>query len=254
MRRFGFGGFHLVMALLLSAGLVAGNAARAEHDATTAAQAQSERMIHEYLLAHPEVVLEVLELLRTKDQAGKEQRARDALAANRETLLNDPTSPVAGNPNGDVTLVEFFDYRCPYCKRVLPSVMKVIDGDPGLRMVFKEYPILGPDSVLAARAALAAHRQDPTKYLAFHEALMSSRPKLNRTRILQIAREIGFDADRLEADMKSPEIDTIVARNAALARALGISGTPAFVIGDEIVPGAIDADALRQLIAQARQS
>ncbi len=254
MRRIGFGGLPLVMALLVSAGLAAGNAARAEHDAKTAAQEQIEEMIHDYLLSHPEVVLEVLDVLRGQEQANKAERERRAIAAHRQTLLNDPTSPVTGNANGDVTLVEFFDYHCPYCKRVMPSVMKVMDSDPGLRVVYKEFPILGPDSVLAARAALAAHQQAPEKYLKFHTELMSSRSRLNEKRILQIAREVGFDTERLKADMNSPGIEAIIERNLALARALGISGTPAFVIGEQIVPGALDVDTLRQLIAQARQS
>ncbi len=172
----------------------------------------------------------------------------------RETLLNDPTAPVAGNLYGDVAVVEFFDYNCPYCKRVAPTVKTVLDEDPGVRVIYKEFPILGPESVIAAKAALASLEQDPAKYFAFHDAMMSNRGRLTETRIMDIAAEVGFDGERLKADMAAPEIEATIARNRALARALGISGTPAFVIGDRIVPGAIDLPALKRLIARARSS
>jgi protein-disulfide isomerase len=161
---------------------------------------------------------------------------------------------VAGNPVGDVTLVEFFDYHCAYCKRALNAVTAVLGEDPGLRIVYKEFPILGPDSVLAARAALASRNQDPSKYLEFHVALMSTRGRLTQPRILEIARDAGFDAERLVADMASPEINTAIERNIELARSLEINGTPTFVIGDQLVPGAVDLDTLRRLIAEARAS
>ena len=129
-------------------------------------------------------------------------------------IINDPTSPVAGNPDGDVTLVEFFDYHCGYCKRVLGDVMALLDDDAGIRIVYKELPILGPQSVTAARAALAAHMQDPEKYLAFHVAMMSSRARLTEDRVPQMARQMGFDIGRLKADMASPESPASPARRA----------------------------------------
>ena len=235
--------------------LVAGPAGlRAEHDAPTPARQMIEETIHDYLLSHPDVMIEVFDILRERQEAAEADAARANLAAQREELLNDPSAPVAGNPEGDVTLVEFFDYHCTYCKRVLPAVMKSFEEDPGLRIVYKEFPILGPDSVIASRAALAAHRIAPDKYLDFHIALMSSRARLNEMRILGIAEEVGLDTDALQAEMKNPEIEAIIERNRALAAALGITGTPGFVIGDRIVPGAIDIETMRGLIAEARQS
>ena len=177
---------------------------------------------------------------------------RTSLASHPEALFSDLESPVAGNPDGDVTLVEFFDYHCAYCKRMRGPVMTVLEEDPGLRVVFKEFPILGPDSVVAARAALTSRNQNPDKYVEFHTALMSTRGRLTQPRILAIARDVGFDAERLETDMDSPEVTATIRRNLALARALGITGTPSLVIGTQLVPGAVSLRTLRQLIAQAR--
>ena len=241
----------LVAALIV---LVGAAGLRAEHDAATPAQEIIEETIHDYLLSHPDVMIEVFDLLRARQEAGQSEQTRQTVAARRDALFNDPAAPVAGNPDGDVTLVEFFDYRCTYCKRVLPTVLAALEEDPGLRIVYKEFPILGPDSVVAARVALAAHRQAPDRYLALHTALMASRGRLTETNALEIAREFGFDVARIAADMGSPEIDRIIERNNALAQELGINGTPGFVIGDQVIPGAIDLDTLRRLIAEARQS
>ena len=241
----------LVAALIV---LVGAAGLRAEHDAATPAQEMIEETVHDYLLSHPDVMIKVFDILRARQEAGQAEQTRQTVAARREALFNDPAAPVAGNPDGDVTLVEFFDYRCTYCKRVLPTVIAALEEDPGLRIVYKEFPILGPESVVAARVALAAHRQAPDRYLALHTALMASRGRLTETNALEIAREFGFDVARIAADMGSPEIDRIIERNNALAQELGINGTPGFVIGDRVIPGAIDLDTLRRLIAEARQS
>ncbi len=227
-------------------------AARAEHKATTPEQADIEGAIHQYLLEHPAVIIEAVEVLRAREQADKVAGARDQIGLRRESLINDPTSPVAGNPEGDVTVVEFFDYHCGYCKRVLGDMLVLLDDDADVRIVYKEFPILGPQSVTAARIALAAHRQDPAKYMEFHVALMASRARLNEDRALQMAREMGFDVDGLKAAMNSDEVSRVIQTNIELARALGINGTPSFVIGDELIPGAVSLDTLKELIARAR--
>ncbi|MFQ5786034.1 MAG: DsbA family protein, partial [Alphaproteobacteria bacterium] len=231
-----------VFAAALAFGLAllgSGSAARAEHDTATPEQQAFEKDIHDYLLAHPDVVLEVLQILRQRQQAAEDAQARAALVAHRDALVNNPDDPVVGNPDGDVTLVEFFDYNCPYCKRSLKDLQTLVRDDPGLRIVMKEFPILGPGSLVAAKAALASRRQAPEKYNEFHDAMMSSRGRLTATRIMDIAAEVGFDADRLETDMADPEIQAVIDRNVALARALGINGTPAFVVGDRLAPGAV---------------
>ncbi len=243
----------LVLAVALVA-LLAAPAVQAEHDAPSATQKMLEETIHDYLLSHPEVVLEVIDILREREEASNNDQARATMASQHDELFNDPAAPFAGNPQGDVVIVEFFDYFCSYCKRVMADVMTAATEDPGLRLVYKEFPILGDASVIAARAALAVHRIAPDQYVAVHMAMMSSRARLNEMRILAIAEEFGIDTDALSAEMKSPEIDAIIARNRALAQALGINGTPGFVIGDQVIPGAISLDAIRELIAEARQS
>ena len=244
----------LAAALALAIGVMNSGVSRAEHKSASPAQAEIEGVVHQYLLEHPEVILEAVEVLRARERAATTENARAQITAQRETIINDPTSPVAGNPDGDVTLVEFFDYHCGYCKRVMPSVLKLLDEDSGIRLVYKEFPILGPQSVTAARAALAAHMQDEEKYLEFHVAMMSSRARLTEDRVLQMAREMGFNIDRLKADMSSPEVDKTIARNLELAQKLGITGTPRFVIGDQIVPGAVSLETLKELVRQARTS
>jgi protein-disulfide isomerase len=210
---------------------------------------QIEKIVREYLLREPEVIYQALEELQRRQAEAAAARQLAAIAANEGKLLNDPTSPVGGNPDGDVTLVEFFDYRCAYCRRVVSSMRALLDEDRGLRVVFKELPVLGPDSVRAARAALASRKQ--ARYVAFHFALMTS-DDLSLAGIRAAARAVGLDPDRLEADMAAPEVLAAIEANYALANELGIEGTPAFVIGDQLIPGAVDKVRLEQLIAQAR--
>jgi protein-disulfide isomerase len=187
-------------------------------------------------------------------EARSAQAATDGLATNladrTQEITADPASPVGGNPDGDVSLVEFFDYNCPYCRRMGPILRQMIENDANLRIVYKEWPILGSGSVFAAKAALAAHKQG--KYLAFHEALMEGPGKADESRVLEVAKYIGLDIERLRGDMDSDEIIQAIDRNMALARALQITGTPTFVIGSEIIRGAVDMAALETSVATAR--
>lgn len=206
--------------------------------------------VRDYLLEHPEVIMEAVGRLEARNRALVEGEAQAALKARADELFRDPASPVGGNPAGDVTMVEFFDYNCPYCRRVAGPMRETIASDPQLRVVYKEFPILGPNSAFAAKAALAAHRQG--RYVAFHEALMRARGAADEESVLRIATEVGLDVERLKADMADAEIQSAIDRNLKLAEALRISGTPAFVIGDRILRGATDAATLRDLIAKAR--
>jgi protein-disulfide isomerase len=210
---------------------------------------QIEKIVREYLLREPEVVYQALEELQRRQAEAAAARQRAAIAENQGELTGDSASPVGGNPDGDVTLVEFFDYRCAYCRRVVTSVRALLDEDRSLRVVFKELPVLGPDSVRAARAALASRRQD--RYVPFHFALMAA-DDLSQEGIRTIARSVGLDPDQLEADMAAPEVMAAIEANYALANELGIEGTPAFVIGDQLIPGAVDKARLQQLLDQAR--
>jgi len=209
-----------------------------------------ENIVREYLMAHPEVLVQALTEYQNRLKMAEEQSRQQAIVARLQELTEDPAAPVLGNPAGDVVVVEFFDYRCPYCKSVAKMVREVVAGDGKVRLVMKEFPILGPPSVQAARAALAAAMQD--KYEAFHFALMTQPGDMSDTHIETVAGQVGLDVERLQRDMKSPEVAATIDRNIALAETVGIRGTPAFIVGKTLVPGAIDAESFRQLIAKAR--
>ena len=238
-----------LLAALACAALASDARAQAEPQPPPDKEAVRE-IVREYLLEHPEVIEEAILALNAKRQAAKAARARDALMKNRAALVGHPMSPVSGNPEGDVTLVEFFDYQCGHCKRSLAPVMDLLKSDPGLRIVWKDFPILGPVSTFAALASMAAHKQG--KYQAFHEAVMGARDRLSEDSVMVIAEQVGLDIERLQQDMADPEIAAYLEETQRLARELGITGTPAFVIGNTLVPGAVDGARLRQLIAEAR--
>lgn len=209
-----------------------------------------ERILHQYLLDNPEVLVESLTRYREQQEQAEKKRRQDAVIAHRSALTEDPGSPTLGNPDGDVIIVEFFDYNCPYCKRVADTLRQVVADDGNVRLVMKEFPILGSDSVQAARAALAAAKQG--KYEPFHFALMSEASDLSQPSLMAIAGRVGLDLERLERDMVAPEIEDQLQRTYGLAEALAINGTPAFVIGDTLVPGAVDLETLRRLVTEAR--
>jgi protein-disulfide isomerase len=239
--------------ICLAAALLAATPLARAADAVTPAQKSAfEQIIHDYILQHPEVVIEALQSAEDKMKAQGEERARAAVVERRQELLEDPAAPVAGNPKGDVTIVEFFDYRCPYCKQVEPALEALLKEDRQLRIVYKELPILGKDSVYATRAALAARKQ--AKYDKFHTAMMAAKGQIDEKTVLQVAASSGLDIERLKSDMNASEIDDVIKRNYDLAQALDIHGTPAFVIGGELVPGAIDIATMKQKIAAARKS
>ncbi|MDX8477961.1 DsbA family protein [Mesorhizobium sp. VK24D] len=213
-------------------------------------QDQLDQRIHDYILAHPEVLMEALQKLEERQREAGAAAVRAALSKHADDLFRDRDTPVGGNPQGDVTMVEFFDYNCPYCRQVAPIVDQAMADDPKLRIAYKEFPILGPDSVFAAKAALAAGRQG--KYLELHKALYGSRTRVTEAAVLKIAAETGIDVPRMQSDMQRPEIQALIDRNVELAQALGITGTPGFVVGDQIYPGATDLATMKKLIEQAR--
>lgn len=210
-----------------------------------------EEIVRNYLLTHPEVLRDAARALAQQDQEIAAERRRQSMAEMREALINDPNTPVLGNAEGSVTVVEFFDYRCPYCRRVAPDLMQAVAADGDIRLVMKEFPVLGPASVAAARAALASVKQD--RYGAFHEALMRAPSGLNENTVLAVAERAGLDLARLKADMAAADVADMIEQNLALAAALQINGTPTFVVGERVVPGAISVDQLRALVAEARE-
>jgi protein-disulfide isomerase len=210
-----------------------------------------EAIIHDYLMQNPDVLIEALRSAEEKATRDADAKAAVVLKDRRGEVFDDPASPVGGNPQGDVTIVEFFDYRCPYCKQVQPALQKLLDQDRKLRFVYKEMPVLGAPSVTAAHAALAARLQG--KYEHFHSAMMATKGQITDEVVYQVAGSVGLDVDQLKRDMGAPEIEQAVKANLALAKALDIHGTPGFIIGEHIVPGAIDLDALKDLVADARK-
>ncbi len=217
---------------------------------TTPDKAATKQMIQEVLEENPEILMEALDSLRKKMESGQMPGSRENLSKLRKELERDPGTFIAGNPQGDVTVIEFFDYRCGYCKRAQPVIQQLLKSDGRIRLALKEFPILGPDSLIASRAAIAAMRQD--KYVPFHDALMVAQGALSEDRVLRIATENGVDAVRLRKDMDDPKISEIIKRNHEIAESLGISGTPSFIIGDTLVPGFADLEQLQKLVTAAR--
>jgi protein-disulfide isomerase len=210
---------------------------------------QIEEVVKSYLLENPEIIREASAALAAREEAQKAEAVAKALAGSRDALERDPGSPVGGNPQGDVTVVEFFDYNCGYCKRVAPAVRALIEADANVRVVYKEFPILGPSSLLAAKAALAAQRQG--KYVVFHEALFEL-PEISEVTLKDLSGRLGLDHARLVKDMEAPEIAAQITRDTELARLLDINGTPGFVIGNRLVPGAIDTQTMQQIVEAER--
>lgn len=210
-----------------------------------------DRRVRDYILANPETILETVSKLDARLKAAEVDELAVVLRERHHEIVNDPASPVAGNALGDATLVEFFDYNCIVCRRASTMLDELERSDTGLRLVFKEFPILGPGSVFAARAALASRRQD--KYLPFHKAMMTYKGSIAESSVLTLASEVGIDIERLKKDMEDPAIEEAIKRNLALAEALRITGTPTFVAGKEIQRGLADLEIMKRLIASARQ-
>lgn len=244
-----WGRYGAAAALLLAALPAAAPAAEVFSDAQKAA---IEQILRDYYLEHPEALIEAFQRAQATLRAQQQDAAKRMVVDRRGDLVADPQAPVAGNAQGDVTIVEFFDYRCAYCKKAHPGMAGLLADEPGVRFVHKQLPVLGPDSIFAARAALASQAQG--RYLAFHDAMMAASGALTNEAVFAIAHQVGLDRARLARDMASPEVEAALAKNAALAKALGINGTPSFVVGDTMIPGVAEPAALRQLVAAQRRA
>ncbi len=242
---------------LLSAALVAilfGSVA-AEAQSQSFSSEQKEQIkgfVREYILDNPEIIAEAITLLQSKQETARLERQQQNLAELSEELRNPVEETIIGNPNGSVTVVEFFDYNCGYCKTMFETVMDTLQTNQDLRLSLIELPILGPNSVTASKAALASRAQG--LYGPFHQALMNHRGSLNEATIMTLARGVGLNVNQLKADMNDPEIDDIIEKNRAMAQQLEISGTPAFIVGSSLVPGAVPPAQFNELIEQASQS
>ena len=207
-------------------------------------------LVLEAIRENPGIVFEAAQLFEEQQQANQALVAAQVLASERDALERDPNAPVLGNPDGDVTIVEFFDYNCPYCRQVKPHMEALLAADPNVRVVYREWPILGEGSVFAARAALASRNQG--KYDEFHWAMMGLNGRAEEATVISAAEKIGLNIAQLRRDMNAPEIDEHIQTSMRLSRAIGFSGTPSFVIGDSLAPGLIDAEQMISLVNQAR--
>lgn len=249
----------LTLALAMAFPLLSAGKAAAQEQSrpalTDMSEADREKLrieIRAYLLEHPEVLYEAIQILEDRRKADSQKADANLIAQNRKAIFNDGVSWVGGNPDGDVTLVEFSDYRCGYCKRAHPDVRALLESDPNLRYVVKEFPILGPDSTVAARMALAALQLDPQRYGALNDALMRFDGTLTEPIAYQIAAHVGYDIAALKAAADDPEIDARIADTYGLARTLGLEGTPSFIIGNRIIRGYLPLEALQAAVAEAR--
>jgi protein-disulfide isomerase len=208
-----------------------------------------EKIVREYILQHPEVLLDSIRMYQERERAAQQQEQKDAVKQHQAELNGDPASPSAGEAGSTATIVEFFDYRCGFCKQAAPTITKLLSGTPNLRVVFKDFPILGPDSVTAAKAALAAQRQGA--YFKFYQSMMANAEPVTTGVIERLASKLGLDVPRLKADMELPEIQAILDKNMKLAETIGVSSTPTFVIGSELVTGGMTEEAFRALLRKA---
>lgn len=208
-------------------------------------------ILRDALRRDPGILREALIALDRDEQARAATDRQSAIRSEADALFRDPADPVKGNPRGDVTVVEFFDVRCGYCKKLHPEIEALLRQDPNIRLVLKDLPILGPASLLASRALLAAQKQG--KYAEFQDALMRLRGEPTEAALQAEAKRLGLDWPRLRKDMDDPAIERRLQGHLRLAHSLAIQGTPALVIGDQLVPGAVDLATLKQLVAEARK-
>jgi protein-disulfide isomerase len=219
---------------------------------TQTQRSEIEGILRDYLLKNPEVLLDAMKALEQRQGENVAKQQQEQIEKQKSEIYHSDDDFVGGNPKGDIALVEFFDYNCGFCQRSLPDVKKLITTDKGLRVIFKEFPILGPGSTFAAKAAIAAMKQD--KYLQMHEALYEHRGTKDEAAVLSVAGKVGLNVDRLKRDMADPKIQMVIDQNAKLAAALKIDGTPGFLIDRRVIQGAVGFDALAAEIATTRKA
>ncbi|MBL8644715.1 MAG: DsbA family protein [Rhodospirillaceae bacterium] len=257
-----FAAFVLALAAILTEPTVAQDKASAvkaasekttpEKSAFTPAQREELKVLfRDYLIKNPEVLAEAIQALQAKEEAAKEERREATIAMFKDALYNPKEQTILGNLQGDITIVEFFDYNCGYCKSMFNDLISTIKSDGKIKLVLKELPILGPNSVTATKAALASRNQ--RKYPEFHQALISYKGPVNEAAITAVAKGVGLNVEKLLEDMKDPAFDDIIEKNRDLAQAMDVTGTPALLVGGTFVGGAIGKDKLKNLIADARK-
>ncbi len=219
-------------------------------DAASLEKKQIVAIVRDYLTKNPEILVEMTTELDKRQQAEQASQQEKSISENADALFRSSHAFTAGDPNGDVTVVEFFDYNCGFCRRAMPSVVKLVDSDPKVKLVLKELPIFGDNSEAAAKGALAAHKQG--KYFEMHQKLFSEPGKANKDKVLRIANELGLDVPQLEKDMESDEVKQSLDEARDLAQKLGLQGTPLYLVGDQTIPGAPD-DLYDQLVEKVTE-
>jgi len=246
--------FRLLAPALLALALCGAPKAASAQSFSDGQRGDIEVIVRNYLLAHPEVLEEAMAELSKRQAAAEAEKHEASVATNAEKIFNSPRGVVLGNKDGDVTFVEFFDYNCGYCKRAMADMLDLMKTDPKLRVVLKEFPVLSQGSVEAAQVAVAVRMQDPggKKYLDFHQKLLGGRGPADKLRAIAAAKEAGLDIGRIEKDLAGPEVKATIEENFKLAEAMGMNGTPSYVIGKQVVIGAVGLDGLREKIGLAR--
>jgi protein-disulfide isomerase len=240
----------LLAAFALALPLSLSTAAYADETALTRSDVES--IVREYLLANPEILEEAFTALQQKREAEADAARLEQLAVYRDELENSPRDPVLGNPEGDVTLVEFFDYNCGYCRRAHDDMKRLIEGDPELRVVLKEFPVLGRSSMEAAAVSIAVNMIAPDLYGEFHEKLMTRDGEANEAAALEVAEALGLSREEIRTEIRSDAVRETVEASYEVAQALGLSGTPSYVVGDIVEFGAVGYDALKESINETR--
>ena len=207
-------------------------------------------VVRDHLTKNPEILVEMTTELDKRQQAQELAKQQKVIGDNADAIFRSPQSYAAGNPNGDVTVVEFFDYNCGFCRRALPDVIKLVDTDDKVRVVFKELPIFGEELEWAAKAALAAGKQG--KYFEMHQKLYTAPGKADKEKALRVASELGLDVPQLEKDMEDPSVAKALEETKEIAQKLGVQGTPLYLIGDRMIPGAPE-DLYDQLVAKVAE-
>src|SRR6201990_1047563 len=239
-----------LLAPFLALALVGAPVSASAQSFTDTQRGDIEAIVRSYLIAHPEVLEEAMNELQKRQTAAETAKHEASIAQNAEVIFNSPRGVTLGNKDGDVTFVEFFDYNCGYCKRAMADMLDLLKDDPKLKVVLKEFPVLSEGSVEAARVAVAVRMQDPTgkKYLDFHQKLLGGRGLADKARAMAAAKDAGLDVARIEKDMASPEARATIEEDFQLAESMGMNGTPSYVVGKQVVVGAIGLDGLREKI------
>lgn len=243
---------HKLVPALFALALCAAPPAASAQSFSDTQRGDIETIVRNYLITHPEVLEEAMTELSKRQAATETAKHEASIEQNADAIFNSPRGVVLGNKDGDVTFVEFFDYNCGYCKHAMADMLDLLKTDPKLKVVLKEFPVLSEGSVEAAKVAVAVRMQDPKKYLDFHTRLLGGRGPADKARAMAAAKEAGLDTARIEKDMTSPEVKATIEENMKLAEDMGLNGTPSYVIGKQIVIGAVGLDELKEKIGMAR--